>query len=318
MTDVGSGPSVADALLSDDPELAEEAVLDWAAALASLHAATLGAGELFAAELARRAGELPVAVDSMAGSLDGAAGILETHAVEVGVAMPVGLREELAELARHLDGGDHGALSPSDACPDNNVRDDTGLLSLVDFEGAAFRHVAWGVAYLQVPWPSCWCSWQIPADLTRGAIERYQAAMAPVLPWVRTDEFDSALANATLAWAVISTEWFLASALGGDPPLSDPTKIAPTRRAVPGPPGPGDTTGRASWPPNRGGRRPGLACSPPAALGTPAAGRRSSVPLTPGQPKASGRGSPTGASVDGLDPHGDRIKVPGASRELRR
>ena len=96
--------------------------------------------------------------------------------------MPAGLAEELDELNRRLAEPGHSALSPCDACPDNNVRSDSGELSLVDFEGAAFRHVAWDVAYLTVPWPSCWCCWRIPRHLTSAAVDRYCTIMRPALP----------------------------------------------------------------------------------------------------------------------------------------
>ena len=45
MTDIGTGPSVADALLGADPEAGAAAVLMWAEALAALHGSTLGSRE---------------------------------------------------------------------------------------------------------------------------------------------------------------------------------------------------------------------------------------------------------------------------------
>jgi hypothetical protein len=59
MTDAGVGPSVADALLGGDPEAAEAAVLDWAAALAAVHTGILGYAAVFAAEIGHRAGGSP-------------------------------------------------------------------------------------------------------------------------------------------------------------------------------------------------------------------------------------------------------------------
>jgi hypothetical protein len=231
MTDVGAGPSVADALLGGDPRVAEAAVSDWAAALAAVHAGTLGSPQAFAAEIGRRAGDLPVAIDPMAGLLDDAAAALASRSAGTGVRVPARLREELGELARRLTDPGHSALSPSDACPDNNVRSDSGVLSLVDFEDAAFRHVAWDVAYLTVPWPSCWCCWRIPKHLTRQAVDRYCTIMRPALPWAGSDGFWRALDRASVGWAVISTGWFLNRALDGDPPPADARVIAPPRRS---------------------------------------------------------------------------------------
>jgi hypothetical protein len=101
-----------------------------------------------------------VAIDPMAGLLADAGAVLASRSARTGVRMPPGPAEELGELDRRLTEPGHSALWPCDACPDNNVRNDSGELSLVDFEGAAFRHVAWDVAYLTVPWPSCWCCWR--------------------------------------------------------------------------------------------------------------------------------------------------------------
>ena len=85
-----------------------------------------------------------------------------------------------------LLGGGPGvrALTPSDACPDNNVLRG-GDLVLVDFEGAQVRHVAWDVAYLRVPWPSCWCSWRLPEDLAARAHGVWTEQVAVVAPYVR-------------------------------------------------------------------------------------------------------------------------------------
>ena len=54
------------------------------------------------------------------------------------------------------------AFTPGDTCPDNDVQVADGLV-LIDFEDAQWRHVVWDVAYLTVPFPSCWCSWRLPA-----------------------------------------------------------------------------------------------------------------------------------------------------------
>ena len=231
MTDAGAGPSVADALLCGDPGAAEAAVLDWAAALAAVHTGTLGSAAVFTAEIGHRAGDLPVAIDPMAGLLADAAADLASRSDRTGVRVPPGLAEELAELDRRLTAPGHSALSPCDACPDNNVRSDSGELSLVDFEGAAFRHVAWDVAYLTVPWPSCWCCWRIPRHLTSAAVDRYRTIMRPALPWVGSASFWRALDRAVTGWAVISAGWFLPRALDGDPPPADDRTIAPPRRS---------------------------------------------------------------------------------------
>ena len=63
MTDAGTGPSLATALLGSDPAQATAATVHFAEALAALHLATQNAHETFAAELAARsAGTVPPAL----------------------------------------------------------------------------------------------------------------------------------------------------------------------------------------------------------------------------------------------------------------
>jgi len=234
LNDIGTGPSVADALLGDDPAAATRAVADWAAAIGTLHAATLGDPEAFSAELRRRAdgdGDgTQVSVDYTPGLLLDTVASLDSRASLTGLSVPNGLRDELAELLARLTDPGQSALSPADACPDNNVRDDSGALTLVDFEGAAFRHVAWDVAYLTVPWPSCWCCWRLPADVAGEAVDRYRDIVRPVLPWADSAGFRQAVDRAAVGWAVITTSWFLGRAIAGDPPMTE-GDAAPRRRA---------------------------------------------------------------------------------------
>jgi hypothetical protein len=231
LTDLGTGRNVADALLADDPEAAGAAVRGWAEAIASLHRATLSSRARFRAELALRAGDLPIADHVMSTVVDEASGLLENHCARLGVAVPHGALTELRQIPRELRADEHSALSPSDACPDDNV----GIgehFALVDFEAAQWRHIAWDVAYLTVPWPTCWCSWRMPGDVVERAVERYRATIEDALPYVRTADFRHDVATAALGWELVSTAWLLPDALADDPPATDPSKQTPTRRAM--------------------------------------------------------------------------------------
>jgi hypothetical protein len=231
MSDLGHGEAVSDALLARDPVHAAEAVQLWAHTIGRLHRATLGRRDRFRAALGLRAGDIPVADHTMSADIDDAVRALEQWCLRLDVAVPAGSLAEMRELPRRLGPSGPAALSPSDTCPDNNVRVGDRLV-LLDFEGAQWRHVAWDVAYLTVPWPSCWCSWRLPGDVVERAIERYRASVEDVLPYVRGPEFRDDLAAATAGWALLSTAWFLRRALDDDPPALHPDHPAPTRRAV--------------------------------------------------------------------------------------
>jgi hypothetical protein len=229
MSDVGTGASVADALLGPDPVAAADAVAQWATSIGVLHRATTGSREAFRDALDARAGGLPVADSTMSADLHDAAAIIARQCAGLGVDVPAGAFEELRAMGTRLcDAGD-AALTPADACPDNNVRTDDGLV-LIDFEGAQWRHVAWDVAYLVVPWPSCWCSWRIPADVVERAIDAYRAAFA--LPDVDAAGFRRDVETAATGWAFVSAAWLLPRALPDDQAPVKPGRPVPNPRAV--------------------------------------------------------------------------------------
>jgi hypothetical protein len=231
MTDVGAGPSVADALLGHDAQDAADAVAQWATAIATLHRSTLGSREQFRAALGQRSGELLLSESRMSATVDEAAHLLEEHCTNLDVSVPPHALRELRDVPRRLNGEGAAALSPDDACPQDNVRLGDRLI-LVDFEGAQWRHIAWDVAYLSVPWPTCWCSWRMPSDAGERAVERYRATIEAELPYVRDAQFRHDVAAAGVAWQLVSTSWFLSGALGDDPPADDPERPTPTRRAM--------------------------------------------------------------------------------------
>jgi Phosphotransferase enzyme family len=224
LRDLGDGPSLADALLGDDPAVATGRLHAWVDALASLHVATTGDEAAFA----RAIGESTV--DTMPELLAAAAGWLVERLPRLDVAPS---ERALAELRAVTDAlsPDATALTPGDACPDNNVVTEDGLV-LLDFEQATVRHVAWDAAYLLLPWPSCWCSWGLPPGVAQDALDRWRAAVAPALPVVGSPTFDRDLDVAVTAWAFLSSAWFLDGAF--DEPGAAPGRGArgPTRRAV--------------------------------------------------------------------------------------
>ena len=229
MSDAGTGANVADALLGGDPLAAADALVSWAVAIASLHRATAGMREEFRAALDARAGDQQVAESPLGSDLRDAAEVLAAHCAGLGVAVPTGAFAELTGLASRLGADGPAALTPADACPDNNVRQGDTLM-LIDFEGAQWRHVAWDVAYLVVPWPSCWCSWRVPEPAAERALDAYRGAAGPA--YADSPAFRRDVEAAAAGWALMSTAWFLPRALDDDPPPSDRRLVAPTRRAL--------------------------------------------------------------------------------------
>lgn len=226
MSDLGPGNNVADLLLGTDRTAAADAVTAWAKAIATLHRSTAGLREDFQEALDARSGNQQVSESRLAASLDDACDAIARQGPELGVTVPLAALDELRSIRERLGGDGPAALTPSDACPDNNIFAGTSL-ALIDFEGAQWRHVAWDIAYLSVPWPSCWCSWRIPDDVAEQAIEAYRAAYG--LPYADTDGFRSDVRVATVGWAVESMSWLLPRALTGE---TSSARQMPTRRAM--------------------------------------------------------------------------------------
>jgi hypothetical protein len=230
LQDLGAGSSLADALLGDDPQAAEAALRAWAEAIAELHSGTRESRGAFRDALATRQGDPPISESRVSVEIEDAVRVLDRDCGVLGVRSSGDAFDELRGLAKRLGGSGLAALTPADACPDNNVLTHDGLV-LVDFEGAQWRHIAWDVAYLQVPWPSCWCSWRMPAAVADRAVAAYVRAAAPRIPEVADSAFALDVEAAVVGWALISTTWFIDNALGSDPPLN-PARPTPTRRAM--------------------------------------------------------------------------------------
>ena len=229
LEDVGSGNDLAELLLGTDPASAADGLRRWATALGALHARTAGCGEQMQDALNRSAARLKVTAPPAAGTPAMLARSADSLAADLPLLGVTPSQQALAEL-RGLDGLLDGpeqawALTPADACPDNNRLTADGLV-LLDLEGAQVRHVAWDVAYLIVPWPSCWCSWRPPADVAETAVESWRVAIG--LPYAQDPAFSRDLRTVALGWAMTSAGWFVRRAVQDD----QPHPATPTRKAM--------------------------------------------------------------------------------------
>ncbi|MEM9517865.1 MAG: aminoglycoside phosphotransferase family protein [Actinomycetota bacterium] len=156
MTDLGDGPSVADLLLADCPDEAAAALVAHGRALASLHNASWAPSTV------------PLRKPNW---------LRERHSDAEAALASVGIPSPVLEAFRALGdrllwGTGPRVLSPGDVCPDNNVIVD-GDVRLFDFEGCGHMHPAMDLAYLALPNPTCWCSFDIPEETKTAAIAAY-------------------------------------------------------------------------------------------------------------------------------------------------
>jgi hypothetical protein len=214
--------SLADLLLDRDPNAAAAGLMSWAEAMAALHgaaAATSGAEDMFTRFLQAHAARLgqPAPPAAAGQGLDNACSSLRESLPLLGIEPSAAAIDELLALDQLLQGGQAASvLTPADACPDNNAIGAERTV-LFDFEGAEVRHVAWDAAYLVVPWPSCWCAWEMPSEVSRPALGRWRKLVAPSIPHVASAGFDEDLAAASIGWALRSIAWFLRMAVNPPP-----------------------------------------------------------------------------------------------------
>jgi hypothetical protein len=224
LADLGSHPTVADALLGRDPAAATAAVDGWVDAMVALHLASDDD-----------------VLDGYGRRLGNRAPHIETHRIPHALALTA---DDLASLGNRIGAppsadvldamsGLASLLTPTvpvltaaDLCPDNNLVTPSGVV-LLDYEFAEIRHPVWDVAYLRVPWPTCWCAWRLPDAVAESAVARYRAAVAPHVPHVGSDAFLTDLDVATLGWCLMASTWRIETVLdedkGPSPGLDGPT-----------------------------------------------------------------------------------------------
>lgn len=210
LADLGDHPSLADAVLGRDRDLALRVVDGWVDAVAALHLAATDEVRTDYRLRLQKAGDQPV--HAMPGELEDAVATYRTHAPALRVDFT---DEAAAAMSGLVEAFEHESdvLTPADMCPDNNsVVDDRVVL--LDFEWAEVRHRAWDVAYLRTPWPTCWCSWRLPEGVAEAAVTRYRERVSPSVPYVGTAAFLRDLDRAMFAWCLVTPAMFLASALG--------------------------------------------------------------------------------------------------------
>ncbi len=213
LEDLGSFPTVADVLLGRDPAAAQAAVDGWVDAVADLHlAGTEDVLDAYGRQLGLRAPDItthrvPVALADTAADY-------AQFGERLGVPASAEFVDTLRDVASRLTTAPP-VLTAADACPDNNMMTPDGVV-LLDYEFAEVRHLVWDVAYLSVPWPTCWCAWRLPDDVVAAAIARYRERVAPAVPYVASAAFDADLSLATLAWCLMASSWRIGAALEED------------------------------------------------------------------------------------------------------
>ncbi|MDT3444739.1 MULTISPECIES: phosphotransferase [unclassified Pseudofrankia] len=167
-------PPVAPMLLGTDPDERvlvleylehrrprEDWVVDYAEALARLHAST-GAEDT---------GALPAWSGPTHDDVDSFLRLAEA----LGVTVPAGVRTELDDVVNRLARSPGSALLHGDPCPGNDMHTSGGV-RFIDFEQAALGDGLIELAYLRIGFPTCWCVTAPPRPSLEAAEAAYRAA----------------------------------------------------------------------------------------------------------------------------------------------
>jgi hypothetical protein len=99
----------------------------------------------------------------------------------------------------------------------------------LDFEGGCWRDVLLDAGYLRVPFPSCWCSFALPAGMTEAMVAAWRAEVRDVWPDLDDDAvLEPGLLDAQVFWVWLSTFSLLPRPGEDDRPI-DPQLRSPRR-----------------------------------------------------------------------------------------
>lgn len=172
--DLGPGTSLADSLLAGDRAQAEADLVAYARALGALHAWSIGRPGDLAGLRARYAPGAPASPAWLSAAGKHRDVFLQVAARLGGPAD--GVAGEISEVAAMLSGTAYPGLVHGDACPDN-VHFAGGACRIFDFETSGWGSVALDAAYLQAPFPSCWCFASLPAEVAAPAMTAYRSCL---------------------------------------------------------------------------------------------------------------------------------------------
>lgn len=202
MSDLGTGPTLADLLLGVDADTAWAGALEWVDALGD----TLGRSQVGTEAFSAVLSGLPAQEPSAAAR----AGVRRLLDDVLGLPADPAIEAELDAIAT-LDHRDprSDVVSPTDTCPDNAIRTPDGWRFL-DLEGAAVHHVAYDAAYAAMPFSTCWCVFDPPPGFTDRLLDRFTAAVGAHLPDVVGDPgWARAVDLASAGWILAMTGWLI-------------------------------------------------------------------------------------------------------------
>ena len=176
----------ADALLGSDPALARQHMLNLAAGLGRMHAATVGRKTDYD-RIRSGLGPLPASNAGRMGQLAARwRDSLEALGASQSSAALGDLEQVLASATHPGPPGPFLAYTHGDPCPDNWFVKD-GRLRLFDFESGGFRNALMDGVYGRIHFPTCWCVNRFPPEIPDAMERVYRAELAQGCPEAEDD-----------------------------------------------------------------------------------------------------------------------------------
>jgi hypothetical protein len=197
MEDLGEGESLADRLCGNSALMATSALFAYTRSLGMMAKATRG--KLSGWEALRRTkGATSSGLIPEAETWEKCFVTFTQICQRLGVTPPETITEESRRIYEMLENpGDYLAFTPSDCCPDNHfLRGDKVVF--FDCEFAGMRHALLDLAYITVPFPTCWCTNRLPEGMPEKLIEVYQTE------YLGDEYFMEYLLYATTYWTVVT------------------------------------------------------------------------------------------------------------------
>jgi hypothetical protein len=229
LEDLGDGeaPNTADALLGDDPELAEQTLVEHVKLIGQLHAATIGREEEYG-RVRARLGALPKPEKLYqdpwsdarnrpitAGEMEEAIKLYRTVFKNLGVQPATGVADEIEIVTSAVEAYPKRFLAFCKG--DQNAAGDyirrNGVPRLFDFNAGGYRH-----ALIEgMPGRMTWgCMMRLPARILPPMDRAYQSRLTQKHPEISDEMFRRALVEAGARWHIFHVVHRLPDALASD------------------------------------------------------------------------------------------------------
>lgn len=200
LEDLGSGVRLDQLLLGNNADAAESALIEYASIHGRMHAATIGQQSAFQS-LRNALG--PSVLEDGRYIYDWLAPTLFQAFDLLGLTHTPKVERELVMLKEALlHPGPFHTFIQGDSCPDNCLFVGS-TLRLLDFEGGKFDHALQEGVYGRMRFPTCWCVYQLPANIPLRMEAAYRAELMKGCPEAGDDTlFYRAVTDACVFWLI--------------------------------------------------------------------------------------------------------------------